>query len=222
MYEWRQGKVARAGLQSDSGFRKLFVERTFEGPDFLLSLEVHDLSAVEQRGKLNENHPRLERISRRLAVLLRRIILATMLLLGGTSALAKDIALIANKGSSVSAITLPELVKLCKAQTNRWPDGKSVTLIMRDPASPEMKVVLEKIYAMDSGSVNELVATANHGRLNHPAIIVVSSDDELVRKVAATPGSVGLVDVYAINSSVDVMKIGGKVPFEPGYPLHGN
>ena len=31
-----------------------------------------------------------------------------------------------------------------------------------------------------------------------------------------------LVDVYAINSSVDVIKIGGKLPFEPGYPLHGN
>jgi len=53
-------------------------------------------------------------------------------------------------------------------------------------------------------------------------IIVVTSDDDLVHKVAATPGAVGLVDVYAINSSVDVMKIGGKLPFEPGYPLHGN
>src|SRR5215471_1351358 len=145
-----------------------------------------------------------------------------MLLLGGTSAFAKDIALIANKGSAVGAVTLPELVKLCKAQTNRWPDGKSVTLVMRDPASPEMKIVLEKVYAMDSPAVSDLVAMANHGRMNHPAIIVVSSDDELVRKVAGTPGAVGLVDVYAINGSVDVMKVGGKVPFEPGYPLHGN
>jgi len=30
------------------------------------------------------------------------------------------------------------------------------------------------------------------------------------------------VDVYAINSSVEVIKIGGKLPLEPGYPLHGN
>ncbi len=152
----------------------------------------------------------------------RVLIVAMMLLLGGTSAFAKDIALIANKGSAVGAVTLPELVRLCKAQTNRWPDGKSVTLVMRDPASAEMKIVLEKVYAMDSQAVSDLVAMANHGRMNHPAIIVVSSDDELVRKVAGTPGAVGLVDVYAINSSVDVMKVGGKVPFEPGYPLHGN
>jgi ABC-type phosphate transport system substrate-binding protein len=156
-------------------------------------------------------------------VFLRRVLLLALLLLtGATLALAKDVALIANKGGSVSAITIPELVKLCKAQTNRWPDGKSVTLVMRDPGSPEMRMVLEKLYSMTPEAVNELIATANHGRMNHPAIIVVTSDDEIVKKVAGTPGAVGLVDVYAINSSVDVMKVAGKLPFEPGYPLHGN
>jgi hypothetical protein len=155
-------------------------------------------------------------------VLLRRVLIVALLGLSGTQALAKDIALISNKGSTVSAVTMAELVKLCKAQTNRWPDGKTVTLFVRDPATPEMKMVLEKVYSLTPEAANELIASANHGRTNHPAIIVVSSDDELVRKVASTPGAVGLVDVYAINSSVDVMKIGGKVPFEPGYPLHGN
>jgi hypothetical protein len=33
---------------------------------------------------------------------------------------------------------------------------------------------------------------------------------------------VGVVDVYSINSSVAVIKIGGKLPLEPGYLLHGN
>jgi ABC-type phosphate transport system substrate-binding protein len=155
-------------------------------------------------------------------VFLRRVFILTLLLGGATLSLAKDIALVANKGGSVSVLTMPELVKLCKAQTNRWPDGKSVTLVVRDPGSPEMKMVLEKIYSMAPDAVNELITTANHGRMNHPAILVVSSDDELVKKVAGTPGAVGLVDVYAINSSVDVIKIGGKLPFEPGYPLHGN
>ena len=153
---------------------------------------------------------------------LRRVFILSLVLSGTTLALAKDVALIANKAGSVSVLAMPELVKLCKAQTSRWPDGKSVTLVVRDPASPEMKMVLEKIYSMAPDAVNELIAAANHGRTNHPAILVVSSDDELVKKVAGTPGAVGLVDVYAINSSVDVMKIGGKLPFEPGYPLHGN
>ena len=148
--------------------------------------------------------------------------MALLVMSGTTLALAKDVALVANKGSAVNAVTVPDLLKLCKAQTPHWPDGKSVTLVMREPSSVDMKMVLEKVYGMTSAAVNDLIASANHGRAGHPAIVVVNSDDEIVHKVASTPGAVGLVDVYAINSSVDVMKVGGKLPFEPGYPLHGN
>jgi ABC-type phosphate transport system substrate-binding protein len=145
-----------------------------------------------------------------------------MVLCTATASYAKDLALIANKGSAMNEITMADLVKVCKAQTNRWPDGKPATVIMRNPTSADAKIVVEKIYASTPGAVNELIATANHERTNHPAIVVVSSDDEVVKRVASTPGAVGLVDVYAINSSVAVVKVGGKLPLEPGYPLHGN
>jgi hypothetical protein len=137
-------------------------------------------------------------------------------------AAARDLALIANKSNTVSAMSLPDLVKICKAETNRWPDGKPVTLIMRLPSSPEMKMVLEKIYGMSNSEVSNLIVTANHGRNNHPAIMVVATDEDLVNQVASLPGAVGIVDVYSINSSVAVVKIAGKGPFEPGYLLHGN
>ena len=156
-------------------------------------------------------------------VLARTGLVVALLIVGGTTlARAKDVALITNKGGVVTSVSVSELVKLCKAQTPHWPDGKSVTLIVRDPSSADMRMVLEKVYGMSSQAVNELIATANHGKGTHPMIVVATSDDDLVHKVAATPGAVGLVDVYAINSSVDVIKVGGKLPFEPGYPLHGN
>lgn len=137
-------------------------------------------------------------------------------------AAARDLALVSNKANTVSTVALPDLVKICKAQTNRWPDGKPVTFIMRAPAAPEMKMLLEKIYELPEAQVKELITTANHGRTNHPAIILADSDEDLVNKVASIPGAVGVVDVYAINSSVSVVKIGGKLPLEPGYLLHGN
>jgi len=136
--------------------------------------------------------------------------------------MASDLAVVSNKANTVSALALPELVKVCKAQTNRWPDGKPVTFIMRAPASPEMRMVLEKVYELSEAQVKELIASANHGRTNHPAIIVANSDEDLVNKVASIPGAVGVVDVYAINSSVAVVKLAGKLPLEPGYLLHGN
>ncbi len=119
-------------------------------------------------------------------------------------------------------MAVADLVKICKGQTNRWPDGKSVTFIMRAPATPEMKLVLEKLYELPESQVKEVVATANHGRMGHPAIMIVETDEDLVNKVASIPGALGVVDVYSINSSVSVLKLGGKLPLEPGYLLHGN
>lgn len=144
-----------------------------------------------------------------------------LVFIGASLASARDLALVSNKSNAMSVITLADLVKVCKAQTSRWPDGKPVTFVMRAPSVPAMKVVLEKIYGMSESEVNVLIATSNHGRVNHPAIVVATSDEELVNKVASVPGAIGVVDVYSINSSVEVVKIAGKLPLEPGYLLHG-
>ena len=150
------------------------------------------------------------------------MIVSVFLLASVTLAAARDLAFVSNKSNTVNTLTLPDVVKICKGQTNRWPDGKAVTFIMRSPSSPEAKILLEKIYEQSESGVKELIASANHGRMGHPAIIVVDSDEELVNKVASIPGAVGVVDVYSINSGVAVVKIAGKLPLEPGYLLHGN
>ena len=135
---------------------------------------------------------------------------------------ARDLAIVSNKTNPVSTITLADFVKVAKGQTDRWPDGKSVTFIMRAPSAPEMKLLLEKVYELPESDVRGLIVAANHGRMGHPAIILVDSDEELVNKVASLPGAVGIVDVYSINSSVAIVRLAGKLPLEPGYFLHGN
>ncbi|HWY52853.1 MAG TPA: hypothetical protein VNZ03_00215 [Terriglobales bacterium] len=139
-----------------------------------------------------------------------------------TLAQAKDLAVISSKSNAVAALTLPELVKICKGQLSRWPDGKAVSFVTRDPTAPEMKLLLDKVYAMSKDEVKTTIADANHGRTNHPAIVVVDSDEDVVKNVESIPGAVGLVDVYSINGGVKVLKLGGKLPLEPGYALHGN
>jgi hypothetical protein len=158
----------------------------------------------------------------------RRLLAAALVVLGWTvlgwtaPAQGKDMALISNKSNEVVAITMPELVKVCKGQVSRWPDGKPVSFITRDPAAPEMKLLLEKIYGMSKHEVKAIIASANHGRADHPAIVVVESDEAVLKKVESISGAVGLVDVYSISGGVTVLKVGGKLPLEPGYPLHGN
>jgi hypothetical protein len=185
----------------------------------LLSPLVHDRSGIERLANFEDNQRQLTGGR----VYLRRMLAAALVVLGWTAlAQGKDLALISNKSNEVAAITLPELMKVCKGQVSRWPDGKPVSLVTRDPAGPDMKLLLEKVYGMSKDEVKSAIASANHSRANHPAIVVVESDEAVVKKVESTPGAVGLVDVYSISGGVTVLKVGGKLPLEPGYPLHGN
>jgi hypothetical protein len=157
------------------------------------------------------------------ALLYQRFLrVAIFVLITASLASARDLALVANKSNAMGAITVVDLVKVCKAQTSRWPNGKSVTFVLRSPSAPEMKVVLEKVYGMSQSEVSGLIVSSNQGHPSHPPFVIVTSDEELVNTVASIPGAVGFVDVYSINSSVSVVKVAGKLPLEPGYLLHGN
>jgi hypothetical protein len=163
------------------------------------------------------------RAQQRRQPLLRRHIFPRIvfLLLWVSFASAKDIAVISNKATAPTGLSLQELIKVCKAETSRWPDGKLVTFVMREPGA-DTKIALEKIYGMSAEAVNNLITNVNHAHVNRPAIVVVNSDDAVIKKVESTPGAIGLVDVYSITSGVSVIKVGGKLPLESGYLLHGN
>jgi len=157
------------------------------------------------------------------SVLCRKLArLSIFLLMSASLASARDLALVSNKANSMMAITLPDLVKICKGQRDRWPDGKPVTLIMRSPNSPGMRMLLGKVYGMSEKEVADLIVSANQGRTNHPAILVVAADYDVINQVASLPGAIGIVDVYSINSAVEIVKLAGKLPLEPGYLLHEN
>ncbi len=128
-------------------------------------------------------------------------------------------AIVAAAGSKLQDVTIADLQKLYKGTQKAWPDGKSFTLVVHDPDSAEVKAVLEKIFGSPVADVKAAIAKANEAR---PMIKVVESDEELMRVVASTPGAIGIMDVYGINSAVKVLRVDGKLPFDAGYAFRGN
>jgi len=135
---------------------------------------------------------------------------------------SRDIALVANKENGVKALSQAELIKIAQGSLTQWPNGEPITLVLRIPASPAMKVVAEKLYEMAPPAINNLIYAANHRRPNSPSFVIVNSDEAVLKKVMARPGAIGLVDVYSITAAVRVVRVGGKLPLEHGYLLHEN
>ena len=138
---------------------------------------------------------------------------------GSTVAAIKNMAVVVSAGSKLSDIPLADLVKLCKGIQKAWPDGKSFTLVIKNPESPEMRVAVQKLFGDASGDFKAAIAKLNDSRA---AVKIVGSDEELLHTVESTPGAVGILDVYSINSSVKVLRVDGKLPFDIGYALKGN
>ena len=130
----------------------------------------------------------------------------------------KNWAVVVSAGSKLQDIPLADLAKLCKGTQKAWPDGKNFTLVMKDPESPEMKVAIQKLFGLAPSEMKAMIAKLNELR---PVVKIVDSEADLLRTVGATPGAVGIVDVYSINSSVKVLRLDGKLPFDLGYALKG-
>ena len=131
----------------------------------------------------------------------------------------KSWALVTATGNKLQGVSMAALAKLCKGAQKSWPDGRNFTLVIHDPESLEMRGATQKLFGVSASEVKPLLAKLNESR---PVIRIVETDEDLLRTVEATPGAVGLVDVYAINSSVKVLRIDGKLPFDAGYAFKGN
>ena len=131
----------------------------------------------------------------------------------------KNIAVIMSAGSKTTDVQLAELVKLCKGTQKAWADGRSFMLVMKDPAAADMHAPVQKLFGMAPADLKAAVPKLNESR---QLLKIVETDEELLRTVEATPGAIGIVDVYSINSAVKVLRVDGKLPFDVGYPLKGN
>ena len=146
----------------------------------------------------------------------RFIVLLLLVVSFGAVSEAKQLAVIVDKTNNLGGLSATDLAKVFKFDNHKWPDGRSVILILRDPSTPEMQTAIQKLYHMQADEFKALLAAHQSG------VIIVRSEEELLKSVESIPGAVGLVDVYSINSRVNVLKVDGKLPLEQGYFLKGN
>ena len=158
------------------------------------------------------------RVFRNLLVLAVVSYLAVMAATAAVPA-SKNMAVVVATGSKLSDVALADLAKLCKGTQKSWPDGKSFILVMKSPESPEMRLTVLKLFGDASGDIKAAIAKVND---SHSIVKIVGSEEDLLRTVESTPGAIGILDVYAINSSVKVLRVDGKLPFDVGYAFRDN
>jgi len=150
----------------------------------------------------------------------RFLILSALLMSVAAGAFATDFAVIVHTSNPVRAMTLAELGKMFKGKSGTWPTGRSIMLVLREPSQPAMKFVIERVMGVGLEEGKAILTEGN--RKSTAPVVFVPSDADVVKAVEASPGALGIVDVYNISGGVKVIKIDEKQPFDPGYVLKGH
>jgi ABC-type phosphate transport system substrate-binding protein len=132
------------------------------------------------------------------------------------AAQAKQLAVVADPSNPTSNVTTSELEKILSGRTLSWPDGKPITVVLHDPSSADMQLVLRKLLNMTPDQARTFIH-AHSG-----AMVIADSDEAVLRFVSETRGAIGVIDLYSLTKDVKVLKVDGKLPVEQGYILRGN
>ena len=147
------------------------------------------------------------------------------ILMTGNFALAQEIvatsttAIVVHKDTEIDNLSLSELRNIFLANQQFWPDRTRIILLVRAPKSEERDFVLDTIYQMDEAQFRQYwIAKMFRAEVPRGPKIVFSTD-MMLELVIAIPGSISFVNADEVTDDVKVVRIDGKLPSEPGYPL---
>jgi ABC-type phosphate transport system substrate-binding protein len=130
-----------------------------------------------------------------------------------TPCFAHHMAVVVNKENNVSNITGAHLSKILHCEVKKWPDGKTITLILHKDSAGEIET-LEHLAKINSGELKALEAA------HKDSILLVDSDAEVLKMVQSMPGAIGLVELHSVDNTINVVRVDGKLPMESGYLPH--
>ena len=129
------------------------------------------------------------------------------------------VAIVVHPKVPVDNLSFAELRRIFLAEQQFWPNRSKITLLVRAPTAYERGVVLDRIYRMSEGQFRQYwIAKMFRAEVAGGPKIVYSTD-MAQNLVAAIPGAITFMPANAVASGTKVLRVDGKLPSDPGYPL---
>lgn len=143
--------------------------------------------------------------------------IATSGLAGGSGV---AVAIIVNKNNPVESMTVKQLKQIFTGEKTRWPNGDRIQTMAAGAATPEHKAAIPFLFGMEEAEYQKYCLHANF--VGTPQIFPADfgSSATVQKFVSTINGSIGFVSAEAVSPAVKVVKIDGKSPGEPGYPMN--
>jgi ABC-type phosphate transport system substrate-binding protein len=152
------------------------------------------------------------------------LLLGALLLLnafgGQATVAASDIAVVVHPDVPVDNLSFAELRKIVLGDRQFWSSNLRVTLLIRAPMARERDVVLKSVLQMSEAQFRQYWIGKVFRAESSTAPKAVNSNGILVSLVGSIPGSVAFIDASQVPKDLKIVRVGGLLPGEKGYPLN--
>lgn len=134
-------------------------------------------------------------------------------------AMASAIAVVAHSDVPIDEISFTELKKVLRGDREFWSSGNPVTLIVRAPVAAERTLLLKTVYEMSENQFRQywISKVFRAEAASEPRIVL--SSDETAELLTVITGAVGLMRADEVPQGLKILRVDGKNPGDPGYPL---
>jgi ABC-type phosphate transport system substrate-binding protein len=132
---------------------------------------------------------------------------------------APVLAIIVHRSNPVDNLTFSELRRIFMLDTQTWPHGRKITVVLREKDQPERAEAIRIICGLSERDYEKhILFRAFQGSVS-AGPRAIQSGSGMVRFVYSAPGAIGYVNADDVEPSVKLLRIEGLLPDDPGYPL---
>jgi hypothetical protein len=136
-----------------------------------------------------------------------------------TAAPRESLAVIVNRTNPVDNLSFDELRQYFLGERTHWPNGRRVTLVMRDTSRPERDAVLRTVYEMREQDFHAHFLRAKFTGEVPEEPRPLDTTSRVINFVFLQPGALAYVRADEVAPSVKVLRLDGLMPGDPGYKL---
>jgi ABC-type phosphate transport system substrate-binding protein len=150
-------------------------------------------------------------------------VLAPLPAVPGPAALAQQggdsLAIIVNRSNPVDGLTLAELRRIFMLETQTWPNGRKITLVLREKGQPERAEAIRLICGLSEADYDRHVLYQTFSGSVGWGPRSILSAGAMVRFVFNAPGAIGYVPAEEASRTTKTLRINNLLPGDPRYPL---
>ena len=137
----------------------------------------------------------------------------------GQVAAAEGLAIVVHRANPIDTLTLRELRRIFMLETQTWPHGRKITVVLREKGQPDRADAIRLICGLSEPEFERHVLYQTFRGSVDRAPRSIQSASAMLRFIFNTPGAIGYVHADEVDDTVKVLPIDGHLPGDVKYPL---